>query len=93
MTATKSTARCLSHEFLVRTDTIVLHICYERWARSRYLYAGAATFIPGAVRFLRAATVRIEHEFYAPALDPVSGHDQTESRMVHQLRERVFLWF
>jgi hypothetical protein len=27
--ATKSTARCLSQEFLVRMDTIVLHICSE----------------------------------------------------------------
>src|ERR1700751_1587625 len=50
--ATKSTARCLSHEFLVRTDTIVLHICSERWARSHYLYAGATTFIPGYVLLL-----------------------------------------
>jgi hypothetical protein len=31
--ATKITARCLTHEFLVRTDTIVLHICSELWAR------------------------------------------------------------
>jgi hypothetical protein len=31
------------------------------------------------------AAWRVEHEFYAPALDPVSGHDQTESRMIQQL--------
>jgi hypothetical protein len=37
------------------------------------------------------AALRVEHEFYAPALDPVSGHDQTEPRMVHQFGEGVFL--
>jgi hypothetical protein len=32
------------------------------------------------------AALRIEHEFNAPAPDPVSGHDQTEPRMIHHFR-------